>query len=159
MDYKYIKQLLDRYFLGNTSLEEEKILKAFFSQQEIPAELESYKCYFEYLDDEKEADKLGEDFDARIMDAIGDATTVKAKRVSFRTRLMPLFKAAAVVFMLLTLGNAVQMAVDDNNEQQAVASGQQNSKPEGPSMAKADTVKMDTARQGIALQPQAVQPN
>ena len=31
MDYKYITQLLERYWEGTTSLEEEQILKAFFS--------------------------------------------------------------------------------------------------------------------------------
>ena len=39
MDYKYINQLLDRYWKAETSLEEEEILRAFFSQDELPAEL------------------------------------------------------------------------------------------------------------------------
>ena len=34
MDYKYIEQLLERYFAAETSLEEEHILRAFFSQKE-----------------------------------------------------------------------------------------------------------------------------
>ena len=42
MDYKYINQLLDRYWKGETSLEEEEILRAFFSQDELPAELKPY---------------------------------------------------------------------------------------------------------------------
>ena len=29
MDYKYIEQLLDRYFRAETTLQEEQILKAF----------------------------------------------------------------------------------------------------------------------------------
>ncbi|MBQ4446467.1 MAG: pyruvate ferredoxin oxidoreductase, partial [Prevotella sp.] len=32
MDYKYIEQLLERYWQGMTTLEEERILRAFFSQ-------------------------------------------------------------------------------------------------------------------------------
>lgn len=39
MDYKYIKQLLERYWRCETSLEEEKILRTFFSQKDVPAEL------------------------------------------------------------------------------------------------------------------------
>jgi len=39
MDYKYITQLLERYWNCTTSLEEEQILKAFFSQDDIPVEL------------------------------------------------------------------------------------------------------------------------
>ena len=41
MDYKYIEQLLERYWAAETSLEEEDILRAFFSQKEIPAELDN----------------------------------------------------------------------------------------------------------------------
>ena len=44
MDYKYIKQLLERYWNCETSLEEEDILRTFFSQEDIPSELESYKA-------------------------------------------------------------------------------------------------------------------
>ncbi len=43
MDYKYINQLLDRYWKAETSLEEEEILRAFFSQDELPAELKPYQ--------------------------------------------------------------------------------------------------------------------
>ena len=39
MDYKYIKQLLERYWNCETSLEEEDILRTFFSQEDIPSEL------------------------------------------------------------------------------------------------------------------------
>ena len=38
MDYKYINQLLERYWNCETSLEEEGILRAFFSQKDVPAE-------------------------------------------------------------------------------------------------------------------------
>ena len=41
MDYKYIEQLLERYWKCETSLEEEQILRTFFRQEEIPAPFES----------------------------------------------------------------------------------------------------------------------
>ena len=44
MDYKYIKQLLEHYWVCETSLEEEEILRTFFSQKELPAELEKYRA-------------------------------------------------------------------------------------------------------------------
>ena len=48
MDYKYIEQLLDRYWACETSEEEERILKAFFSQKDVPAALARYKALFVY---------------------------------------------------------------------------------------------------------------
>ena len=39
MDYKYIEQLLERYWEAETSLEEERILQSFFAQKELPKHL------------------------------------------------------------------------------------------------------------------------
>jgi len=102
MDYKYIEQLLESYWQGQTTLQEEAILRSFFSQTNLPQELRKYQPLFTY---EKE-EPLGDDFDARILNIIGDEP--KAKTISFTSRLMPLFKAAAIVAIILTLVNAAQ---------------------------------------------------
>ena len=36
MDYKYIEQLLERYWAAETSPDEEAVLRAFFAQRELP---------------------------------------------------------------------------------------------------------------------------
>jgi hypothetical protein len=48
MDYKYIEQLLERYWACETTLQEEAILRAFFSQEEIPEGLRKYQALFTY---------------------------------------------------------------------------------------------------------------
>ena len=103
MDYKYIEQLLERYWQGVTTLQEEAILRAFFCQPDIPEHLQKYQPLFAL---EKE-EVLGDDFDARILEMIGEEEP-KAKIVNLTSRLMPLFKAAAIVAIILTLGNAAQ---------------------------------------------------
>ncbi|MCE6984063.1 pyruvate ferredoxin oxidoreductase, partial [Pseudomonas frederiksbergensis] len=55
MDYKYINQLLERYWRCETSLEEEDILRAFFSQADIPADLKRYQPLFAYQREEPKA--------------------------------------------------------------------------------------------------------
>ena len=113
MDYKYIEQLLERYWAAETSLEEEGILRAFFSQKDIPAELEQYRDLFVYEMTEKESQMLGDDFDERILAMIEEQPrTVKAREIPFKKRLMPLFKAAAVVAIILTIGGALQRPWD-----------------------------------------------
>ena len=102
MDYKYIEQLLERYWQCETSLQEEAILRTFFSQEDVPAELMQYKALFTYELQKEET--LGNDFDDRIL----KMTRQTAKTVTLTSRLMPLFKAAAIVAIILTLGNAAQ---------------------------------------------------
>ena len=43
MDYKYIEQLLERYWECKTTTQEEQILHAFFSQEDIPESLVQYR--------------------------------------------------------------------------------------------------------------------
>lgn len=68
MDYKYIEQLLERYWRCETSLQEEEILRMFFSQEDIPVALVPYRSLFVYEQNEKEMDVLGDDFDQRVSD-------------------------------------------------------------------------------------------
>jgi len=49
---KDIKFLLNKYFEGQTSLEEEKILREFFQKDDIPEELRGYTPVFQYFADE-----------------------------------------------------------------------------------------------------------
>lgn len=114
MDYKYIEQLLERYWAAETTLEEEGILRTFFSQKEIPAELEQYRDLFVYESKEMESRHLGDDFDERILAMMKEEsqTTVKAREISLKQRLMPLFKAAAVVAIILTIGGAMRRPWD-----------------------------------------------
>ena len=111
MDYKYIEQLLDRYWQGETTLEEEAILRAFFAQKDVPAALQRYQPLFAYESEEKEQDVLGDDFEARILSMTEGTTMVQARTIRLTDRLMPLFKAAAVVAIILTLGNAAQLSM------------------------------------------------
>ena len=106
MDFKYIEQLLERYWRCETSLEEEAQLRAFFTKEEIPEHLLRYKDLFVYQQFQQE-EHLGADFDARMLAEI-EVPVVKAKRMTLTARFMPLFKAAAVVAVVLSLGNVMQ---------------------------------------------------
>ena len=145
MDYKYINQLLDRYWKGETSLEEEEILRAFFSQDELPAELKPYQALFSYEMGEAKQETLGDDFDQKMMAMIEDEYTKepnKAKVVSLTERLKPLFKAAAVVAIFLTLGNAAQVPFQDKANDVENVGYTKSSK--GVSVAMGDSATVDS---------------
>ena len=152
MDYKYIEQLLERYWKCETSLQEEEILRMFFSQEDIPATLLPYRNLFVYEQNEKDMDILGDDFDQRILGMVQKDEPVKARVITMRHRLMPLFKAAAVVAIFLTLGNAMQVAFsDDDAHQVSPSTAAVEHSQEGPSVAKADSAVSDTLQHKMQL--------
>ncbi len=109
MDYKYIEQLMERYWAAETSLEEENILRTFFSQQDLPAQLEQYRPLFACLQQEANV-ALGDDFDKRMlaMTASHSPKAVRARTISLRRQLRPLFRAAAAVAIVFSVGGALQ---------------------------------------------------
>ena len=124
MDYKYIEQLLERYWDCETTNEEESILRTFFSQKDVPARLLKYRSLFEYQNQAADDSPLGDEFDKKVLAAIYDdiedsPKVVKAKVVSFGSYVKPLFKAAAVVAMALTIGDAAQWSMGYNPQEQA----------------------------------------
>ena len=110
MDYKYIEQLLERYFQCETTLKEEEILRTFFTQEDVPVWLMKYQTLFSY--EAQQEEPLSEQFDERILSLIEQGEPVKARVLTMTQRLKPLFKAAAVVAIVLTLGNAAQAPWD-----------------------------------------------
>ena len=146
MDYKYIEQLLERYWLCETSLEEERILRTFFSQENVPVRLMPYKDLFTYERQSLEDERLDEDFDRRMLEMVGE-DTVKARTISLTERLKPLFKAAAIVAIILTLGNAMQVAMQPAEDPQIAGNtGYDEVTQEGISVAIADTMKQDSMK-------------
>lgn len=115
MDYKYIEQLIERYFECNTTVAEERILKAFFSQNEVPAHLQQYADLFVYEETEAGSDALDDKFDQRVLDRLdreGDAPVlhVKIQRLTFADRIRPLYRAAAAVAIVVLIGGSMHRA-------------------------------------------------
>ena len=151
MDYKYIEQLLERYWKCETSLEEEQILRTFFSQENVPVSLLPYKDLFTYEQVDVESTKLGDDFDRKMLEMVGELAPVKARTISLTQRLKPLFKAAAIVAIILTLGNAMQVAMQPgDNDVIADNEGLTEQTQEGNSVAIADTLRQDSLKMAEA---------
>ena len=121
MDYNDIEQLLERYWQCDTSTEEEARLRDFFTQEEVPAHLLRYKSLFEFQKGQQQV-QVSDDFDARLMARIKatEPVVVKARRVSSSVRLTPLLKAAAVIAIVVGLGNLMQRSFFADNGQEIV---------------------------------------
>lgn len=118
MDYKYIEQLLERYWECQTTLEEEAILRNFFRQEDVPASLLPYRQLF-LEEDEMASEHLSKDFAERMLQLVGeDAPThvCKARRLTFMRRMRPFYRAAGLIAILLTIGNAAHQSFTDEDE-------------------------------------------
>ena len=65
-----IRRLLEKYWLAETTLEEEKVLSQYFRGEDVDAELLPYAPFFEYIDEEKRVSP-GEGFEERILERVG----------------------------------------------------------------------------------------
>ncbi|MDR0893662.1 MAG: hypothetical protein LBN24_13820 [Mediterranea sp.] len=154
MDYKRIEQLLERYWQGDTSVEEEACLRRFFTEEEVPGHLLRYKEWFAYQQVQQEL-CLGDDFDERLLREM-EVSTVKARRVTLFSRLTPLLKAAAVVAVILTLGNVAQHSFTPEGGTTVLATDTIGKQVTAPSVAVSDEGKANQALadslNGIATQ-------
>ncbi|MFT4660873.1 MAG: hypothetical protein ACI8XB_001142 [Patiriisocius sp.] len=113
MDYHSIKELIRKFWLGETSLDEEGILKEYFSfNQNPPEEFEAASEYFAYIKQESNI-TLDDDFDIDIMSKI-ESLESKNGKVIIMKKMWPMLLAACVALMVgITLINYLK---DDNGE-------------------------------------------
>ena len=110
-----------------------------------------------YAHQEATQDVLGSDFDAKIISMIDEPVTVKARTIRLSERLMPLFKAAAVVAIILTLSNALQVPFMTSNGSTGTNTAGVEQVQQGASVAIGDSSKTDTMQQSSIL-PSEIQP-
>ena len=152
MDYKYIEQLLERYWEAATTAEEERILRAFFAQDILPAHLARYKDLFAYQS-EAAGESLGTEFDQRVLARIGEPVAqpqivVKAHRITLANRLRPLFRAAAAVAIVCLLGTAAASQQTYQAQQESLSEDAERAgfyKEAGPKTAAADSLRKQAA--------------
>jgi hypothetical protein len=119
MDYKYIEQLLERYWECQTTLDEEAILRNFFHQEDVPASLLPYRQFF-IEEGEMAEERLGKEFADRMLRMVGEEAPIqvcKARRLTFMRRLRPFYRAAGLVAILLTIGNAAHQSFTEDAQQ------------------------------------------
>ena len=125
MDYNHIKSLLDKYWEGDTSLQEEAELKMYFSSNEVDEKLKPFKSLFQFFKEEREdGSTIG--LEQKILDEI-QGTTPKTRKLS---PWRPLLKYAAVLVFALFSGYAIfygsmnspvnESIVYDDNPQEAI---------------------------------------
>lgn len=116
-DHKYIEQLLERYWQCETSVAEEDILRAFFSQPHIPKHLAAYAPLFAAWNEARQTG-VSDGFEGRLRQRLNadEQQHCKALPMTLRRRIAPFLKAAAAVAIVLTVGNAARHALEGTDE-------------------------------------------
>jgi len=102
MEIKKVQDLLEKFYEGKSSLEDESVLRSFFLNEEVPEELESDRLYFATMETEKKNLQPDGDLTSDILQAINDSEQSKQGKRSFITRLYPWIGAAAGLLLVLS---------------------------------------------------------
>lgn len=80
MNQEEIRQLLEKYYSGESTLDEENTLREFFRRDDIPAEFMDEQAVFSFYDDRREIPEPSAGFEERILSAIDGSERKYAKR-------------------------------------------------------------------------------
>ena len=99
MNEKELNQLLEKYYKGESTEEEEKFLRDFFKNSLIPEGYEAEKVIFGYYSEEAEIVEPSVGLEERIIAGIDEADRERKKRI-LRKRILPYLSAAAGLLIL-----------------------------------------------------------
>jgi hypothetical protein len=99
MNAEELNRLIEKYYNGESTEEEEKTLREYFKENNIPEGYEAEKEIFGYYRAAREVPEPSFDFEARILAGI-DASGRKRGSQKIRKYVLPLLSAAAGLLIL-----------------------------------------------------------
>jgi hypothetical protein len=99
MNEEELKRLIEKYYNGESTEEEESILRDYFRKNNIPEGYEAEKLIFSYYTESAELPEPSLDFEARILAGI-DASQIKRGSQKIKKYLLPLLSTAAGLLIL-----------------------------------------------------------
>jgi hypothetical protein len=100
MKEKDLERLIEKYYKGTSTEEEEMRLRGYFRNHEIPGGYEAEKAIFRYYEEEINIPEPSPDFESRIISGI-DSSDRSSLRHRFRRYILPSMSAAASVLILV----------------------------------------------------------
>ena len=101
MDSNRLKELLGRYWNGESTLEEEQQLRDHFSTSEIPEELKETAALFKYFEQSKKKSLTDISFDRTIVEKIHKPAAAKGRVASIVFNAMKIAAGIAVLMVAI----------------------------------------------------------
>jgi hypothetical protein len=114
MSFEIINGLIEKYFAGETSLDEEKILRGYFNGSTTDPRLASYASLFQFFEKEKQVQ-----FDAAKMPKFENVKTLDASQTPFSFKTLRggnFWKIAATVAFLIVGSVAIFKTFEKRQE-------------------------------------------
>lgn len=99
MNYNSIKELLEKYYAGETTLKEEDALKHFFAEEVVPERLKADQELFRAMIASEQEEVLGDDFDEAVLSQL-EGSSFRWGRHEWIYTLSGLAAAAVIVISL-----------------------------------------------------------
>ena len=112
MDSKKIEQLLEKYWACETSLEEEKALRDFFHQSDVPQHLKESASLFQYFEQQRQQIITDVSFDGQLKRKLEPATA------KVRSLLYSSLRIAAGISVVLASFWLVRTQIRDSQPQE-----------------------------------------
>ena len=100
MEYKNIKELMEKYWDGETDLQEESTLKTYFAGADVHPSLEQFRALFSYYKVSRE-DNFLDSIDTAVLEHIQGKAVPKEAKVRSLTRVLSI--AAAILVLIGTV--------------------------------------------------------
>jgi len=99
MKEEELKRLIEKYYNGESTEDEERSLRNFFRHENIPRGYEAEKVIFGFYDDSAPIPEPSVDFESRILAGI-DASGKEYKSLKIKRFILPVLSAAAGLLLL-----------------------------------------------------------
>lgn len=115
MESERITALLERYWQGETTLEEEKELKLFFTGEDVPEELQKEGAFFNYLNAQHQKTAPDDEEIIAMISKLQPEAPKKEKHVNMW--LLNAGKAAAVILIISVAAFFIRQDYESRKEQ------------------------------------------
>jgi hypothetical protein len=103
MNSQEINRLLEKYYNGETSVAEERLLKEYFASRDVPEELEAEKAQFAWLSGESGASMASKEIDREVMRQISGKESFLGRFIERRQWFYATAGVAATILILLAI--------------------------------------------------------